>query len=142
MRTVKLRIDTHGKYPRYGPNVYEVGVGSAVLARAGWQLIRRNQLYTYMRAPEGQETDHPVVEVTIPEREEVLALACEVHAKGRPWRGEVGGWTARYDPERHDYKTDLPAVFFVGEYTVWHSAVSWEHEAPDYSEDTDRLVPA
>jgi hypothetical protein len=100
---VDLRIRTYGKASRYGENVYKVGEGALILARNGWQIVRRPSMsfsYTYMRSPIVQRSKFFVVQVDIPTDEELLSFAEELHRRGEEFSGEFKGWAVRYTPRR------------------------------------------
>jgi hypothetical protein len=98
---VSLRIRTYGKASRYGENVYKVVAGASILARNGWQTVRRRSLasdYTYMRAPFVQRSKTFTVKVEIPTDEALLSFAEEMHQRGKAFAGEFQGWPVRYTP--------------------------------------------
>ena len=163
-RQVRLRIDTYGKDAKYGPNIYKVGgrgQGARLLAAIGWVLVHSGGDYVYLRAPERQGTKRPVVEVTIPRRGDVEAVAFPVHAAGQRWQGQVCDWPARYEPERTWGSTSrtvvlgekpeadtthinhTPATFTVGGSDAWECVLVWRQgndAPPEWRENTDQVI--
>jgi hypothetical protein len=73
-----------------------------------------------------------LVPILIPELEEVRRFAHELHALGKPWKGEAFGWPAEYNAERPEPPLDsklpfTPADFCIGESGVWFFSLMWEH---------------
>jgi len=73
-----------------------------------------------------------VVPVLLPELNDVRQLAGELHAAGKPWKGEVFGWPAEYNPQRPEPPLDsklsfTPADFCIGESGIWFFSLMWEH---------------
>lgn len=61
------------------------------------------------------------VPVVLPEMTEIRKLAFALHAKGKPYEAELGGWPVSYDPGSPEPPIDskltfTPALFFIG---VW-----------------------
>jgi len=160
MRTVRLTIHTFGKYARYGKDVYKVPRGVELLVRNGWTPVRTPRphccSYSYLRAPKGNKTRSPVVEVDMPTDDEVRELAAALHAKGEAWKGDMCGWPASYRPERDrssTWRTDMPgglekvethryhspASFEVGELCLWRVFVAFEREER-WIWDTENIV--
>ena len=64
--------------------------------------------------------------------DEVRKFAAKLHAEGIPWKGEVFGWQAEYNPERPESPLDskmtfTPADFCIGESGIWFFSLMWEH---------------
>ena len=142
-RTIDLQIDTYGRKAKYGG--YKIARKEYIcrdsrewyatpkskqdlLARAGWEAVKRTQTYAYMKAPEGQGKKRPVLEVEVPQVEPLLALARTMHEKGRPWRGLVSGWPAEYTPPTYvEPSTSIVMTTSGDDYTeesegYWRSA--------------------
>ena len=90
------------------------------------------------------DTDTCVVPIVVPDLQEIREFACELHAKGRPWSGEVFGWQAEYNPERPEPPMDsrmtfTPADFCIGESGIWFFSLMWEygrdHEPVEFLDD-------
>ena len=78
-----------------------------------------------------------IVPVTIPDLDEIRKFATKLHVEGKPWKGEVLGWQAEYNPERPESPLDskmtfTPADFCSGESGIWFFSLTWEQgkEAP------------
>ena len=78
--------------------------------------------------------DDPIVPLAIPEKQEVTAFAAHLHSAGKPWQGEMFGWSAEYSPQSR--KKPLaskmkftPADFWIGESGIWFFSLMWEHGA-------------
>ncbi len=74
----------------------------------------------------------PIVPIVIPDIDDIMAFAKELHAKGQTWNGEAFGWTAEYNPEKSDPPLDskmtfTPADFCIGESGIWFYSLMWEN---------------
>lgn len=162
MRKVKIRVHTYGKFAKYGPNVYKVGgeEEARLLRAAGWAPVHSVPFgYTYLAAPAGQGVKNPIVETIIPDPDETMQLAVQLHSQGQRWRGQLHGWGAAYRPEERGVRTHTvvtfqgpsreetrpyftPASFNVGG-IVWGAHVSWpegQGQAPSYTERAENIV--
>lgn len=73
----------------------------------------------------------PILPLVIPELSEVKAFARHLHGIGKPWHGEIFGWSAEYTPEGRRKpsasKMDFtPADFWIGESGIWFYSLMWE----------------
>jgi len=79
-----------------------------------------------------QRADYsPVLPLAIPDVNEVKAFARHLHATGKPWQGEIFGWSAEYTPESRKRPTNskmrfTPADFWIGESGIWFYSLMWE----------------
>lgn len=77
--------------------------------------------------------DHDsLVPVVIPHLDEVRRFAADLHAQGKPWKGDAFGWPAEYNPENPEPPLDskmpfMPADFCIGESGIWFFSLMWEH---------------
>lgn len=74
----------------------------------------------------------PTIPIIIPDLNEVREFAKKLHAEGKPWKGEVFGWSAEYNPEQPEPPLDskmtfTPADFCIGESGIWFFSMMWEH---------------
>ncbi len=72
------------------------------------------------------------VPVLLPELNDVRRFAGELHAAGKPWKGDAFGWPAEYHPQRPEPPLDskltfTPADFCIGESGIWFFSLMWEH---------------
>ena len=90
-----------------------------------------------------------LVPVVIPELDDVRRFAGELHARGKPWKGDAFGWPAEYQPERPEPPLDsklsfTPADFCIGESGIWFFSLMWEHgkDAPpvEFLDDSNILA--
>jgi len=105
----------------------------------------RGGSYLWLRSPDGKNISErgAVAEVIVPDDDEILAKAIELHEKGAPgtWMGQMGDMPAYYRP-REEVKITMAPVFGAGETThnnytqeayfsvgvlcVWHSGVTFD----------------
>ena len=146
-----------------GVNVYRVGDEwlAKFLMERGWQEAAKGRQYTYMcpLIEDGGRESACLFDVGIPDRETVLAIAGQVHRKGRRWNGRLGEWVGRYYPvtgytvssldpftgdrgliEEHPDGTS--AHFQVGARGLWHASVYFEDEGPRFVEDRSNVLSA
>lgn len=92
-----------------------------------------------------------VIPIVIPNLNEVRKFATKLHAEGKPWKGEVFGWQAEYNPERPEPPLDskmtfTPADFCIGESGIWFFSLMWEHgkeaEPVEFLDDRNILAGA
>lgn len=72
------------------------------------------------------------VPVTLPEPEEIRALAWALHVKGKAYQAEMWGWPVSYDPGSPERPIDskltfTPAMFFIGVWPLWYVSYTWEY---------------
>jgi hypothetical protein len=73
----------------------------------------------------------PIVPIVIPDLTEVRAFAVRLHKEGKPWQGDVFGWSAEYNPQKAEAPlesklTFTPADFVIGESGIWFFSLMWE----------------
>jgi len=160
MRTVNLWITTDGKAKKCGPDVYRVPAGDLMLALLesnGWKFLHREFGVPLMQAPAGRGTKRPVVSVSIPETDEILALATDLHKKHQKWKGEAFGWPSSYEPggprelrvlfrgdDNHPHcetvTQTMPSFFSIGD-GGWYVSIQWKDGSePEYKEDISHVV--
>jgi hypothetical protein len=84
-----------------------------------------------VRIPSSVDRDL-IVPLAVPDQAEVRQFALHLHTAGRPWQGEVFGWSAEYTPESPAAPPDSkmrfsPASFWIGESGIWFYSLMWEH---------------
>lgn len=90
----------------------------------------------------------PVIPISIPDLEEITALAWAVHEKGKAYIDEAWGWPVKYEPEveepiPYSNLSFRPAVFSIGIYPVWFVSFTWENgkqQAPSVLIEDENLV--
>jgi hypothetical protein len=55
--------------------------------------------------PPSEDRSTWYIEIEIPDEAEIKILAERLHAAGRDWQGEIGGWPARYTARRAGLET-------------------------------------
>ena len=70
--------------------------------------------------------------IMVPDLNDFIRFAVELHAQGKAWTGEAFGWPAEYNPERPEPPLDskmtfTPAGFCIGESGIWFFSLMWEH---------------
>ena len=78
-----------------------------------------------------QDNYKTVVPLAIPSIEDVKSFAAILHSNAKPWKGDVFGWQAEYNPERSEPPLDsnmkfTPADFCIGESGIWFYSLMWE----------------
>jgi hypothetical protein len=122
----------------------------------GWTLQKVGKTYASMTPPNGGKPPF-VFEINIPTRDQVEAVAMEVHADRKPWGDKFGDWIAIYIPpgrsatQRVDPFTGqaiseitpgniTSAVFLVGFRSFWHADVLFDGENADYQESESQPI--
>ena len=90
----------------------------------------------------------PAIPISIPDMDEIKALAWAVHTRGTVYVDEVWGWPVRYEPEvqepiPHSNLSFKPALFCIGVYPIWFVSFTWEHgqeQAPTVLVDDENLI--
>lgn len=162
-QVARIRLKTYGKVPksRYGERVYKCG-GDLVrlLEHNEWEVVHRGREYLYMRCPETLGPKAPFeLDVRIPERQQIEAMAAELHDVGKQWSGYVGDWPAWYLPSEDrqhlveiDRQTRRPVSepetyisdpeFYVGAAGVWSAGVHWRESTAVFFEHRECVVGA
>lgn len=92
-----------------------------------------------------------VIPIVIPNLDEVRKFAAKLHAERIPWKGEVFGWQAEYNPELPEPPLDskmafTPADFCIGESGIWFFSLMWEYgndaEPVEFLDDRNILAGA
>lgn len=83
------------------------------------------------KIPAHTEDEH-ILPLAVPDLREVRAFANHLHSLGKPWQGEIFGWSAEYTPERNEKPvgskmTFTPTEFWIGESGIWFFSLMWEH---------------
>ena len=162
-RHVTLHVTHCGPAPKkqYGPAVYKFwqSVGSLLL-KQGWHHVKSGRTNMYLGTPDGKPCSKMVaIDVQIPTKECVLAIARTCHADAQRWQGYVGDWYAYYYPESvskvvnrgsllmpipdhlletHTSKND--AYFSIGFHDTWEATVKWTNDGERFSETTKNVV--
>ena len=146
MPLVRLKIGNYGGTRRYGKSPSYKFSPSALpwLLAMGWQEVHRGTSYVYLAPPDpAYQGKYATVEASIPGRAEIEWLAHQLHNEGRPWKGQIAGWPASYQPPRTDKATmhvidprmgertetsilHKPALFEAGLFGIWQVRVKWD----------------
>jgi len=82
-------------------------------------------------------TTELTIPVAVPDLAQIRDFACELHKKGKAWRGEYAGWPAYYTPEDWSRKPPYskqqfyPAEFWIGTDRIWTFTMAWEDGAEE-----------
>ena len=114
-----------------------------------------------MRPPEHELPNgrHVIVDVALPDEEQVITLAESVHTIGAEWTGHIGEWIACYLPENRYSSTDVSPftqergptelhtspcrTFYIGEIGLWSAFVAWNKDGiPIFREDGANIIQA
>ncbi len=132
-------------------SAYQVATSlCSFLEGRGWTLQKTTKLYATMTPKDGTKAPF-VFNVEIPNRDQVVAVAKEMHAVQNPWVGKFGEWVAYYEPptSTRSRKFDpftaqaisewkqggiIPAVFFVGVRLFWCADVTFQAGGANYYE--------
>ena len=107
-----------------------------------WRILRRNGSYCLCLPDNGSV---PKLKAKIPEPDELLKLAGEIHERGEPWQGTAFGWPARFTPSRmgriisapswqrkdDSFGPCRPARLEVGITGLWRAVVEWSDRTPE-----------
>jgi len=148
---ITVKLDTYGTEQYKGHRVRKVSDRAVpYFERIGWTVARSAGVYGYIRMypPEGGDTKHPAITLTVPTDEEILSLARQAHAARQPLASDLYGWKVKYTPRRVDrvqqqvytvygdtggaqvesYESVSPAEFSVGTTgDPWHAYVIWDN---------------
>ena len=138
MDTVKLKVPGYGKDKRYGDNVYKFGDDASLLIKRGWKqaaVLGSRCVYNFLSPPAGVEgCKSPIIEVDIPNDDEIMKLATRLHARREPYTGWLGEWEVEYRPpsmSKHTFngsptECQHSAMFHVGQFQPWSFALRWD----------------
>lgn len=78
-----------------------------------------------------------LIDVLIPEVEEVVAFAQRLYTTGEEWSGQIGEWDALYRPNTTRFSITR---FIVGSPGLWSVRIRWENDVPIPQEETQNIV--
>jgi hypothetical protein len=122
----------------------------------GWTVQKLGKSYATMTPPDGTYAPF-VFNIEIPNRDQVMAVAQEMHAIQKEWAGKVGEWTAIYIPPQHwnlqkfnpftaqaisepQHGGIIPASFIVGIRLFWNAEVSFKDGEAIYYESESQPI--
>lgn len=130
-KEVTVPIHTYGTEQVKGRRARKVArEHAAYLEQYGWVIARDVGYIAYARMypPADSDVRRPQLTIIVPTEEEVMALALQLHAAARPWRGELSGWPAKYTPRKaHQGQRNVTEVGV--EVRSWVEAYEWVNEA-------------
>jgi hypothetical protein len=121
-----------------------------------WTIQKIGKSYASVTPPDGTATPF-VFNVEIPNQDQVVTVAQELHAVQKQWAGMFGEWMAVYIPPQSWSKIKfnvftaqaisapqpggiIPALFFVGIRSFWNAEVCFEPGGPNYYESESQPI--
>jgi hypothetical protein len=117
--------------------VHKDTTAAKAFERNGWREVKRRYSIRYFVMPDGSEPPAhltPVIEISVPTREEIFRLANKLHEAKVGARIEVDGLQVSYSPSHafrttnragKEYTRRHPARFMLFK-TYWLATASWE----------------